>query len=212
MDRYVSAAECHLEVNGVWAESVESIEWSENLRKRPLYGALSKEIKGMTDGSLEISGNIVVFHDQTGQFESMLASPRDPLSRSVEGKTGGKKPVIAQIIKELQEIGDGQSLVGLLTEYSNSPAQLKYITELMNGALDPAEELTMRTSFYNGAIGVDNMKTPIRSISIVYPDKKSETLTNVWIIGRSKRVRNGVQIGAQPLMHAYSFIAQRIDR
>lgn len=212
MDKFVSGAQCFVYVNNAWAKAVESIEFSENLNKRPLYGVLSTEIANMTEGSLEIQGNIMVFHDQTGEFESLLSVPRPNESPDIN-------ETLNRGIRELIRSDNTRSVLEIIDAASED--NLEAITYATKDALDriaeeeefiPTVATEVDHAFNKGILDPKTSSKPIKAIRIVYPDRHYEEFRDVWIMGRSKAIRNGARTGAQPLVNVYSFVARNLVR
>ena len=211
--RYTSGAECHIHINHQWARCVESIRYTENIRKRPFFGARSKLLSTMSTGSLEVSGSLVVFHDQTAQFEKLVLG-------ATQVKESFNEAVWIAGAKKAQAEGNTAAIFQYLNQAVSTPPgtapgdglTLENLIATLNSKFDETGGIDVEQNYIPTFMDPESMKFPIRSIKIRYAGGETEDeIKDVYITGKTTAIQNGVQTGSQSVMNAYSFIGVKVE-
>lgn len=228
---YYSSSQVTVWFGNIFVDDINSIQWSRAQSKRPIYGYASQQFDAVAKGTVIIQGNFTINFRQSGYLQAVFDNikylyeyfrPDDPEAKApynseswdvvrgligVHLKNGTFGP---QSAEEIIALGNTPDFVERAKIYENviwgSPELVGKDDRIMKNAADVAQSNIIPDGFnilitYGNLLGNDaqTINDQIRSTS--------KSLVNVHMIGESQVI----QVGGQPVMEQYDFIARGTD-
>lgn len=220
-----NATNVHITVNNNWLNEAVSISWQQQGGVEPLYGYKDVEFRTVAQRSNIVAGTIGIYYTDHDYFFRYLSKsstgtrPEDQVNRAIEDA--------AQEVRSAEGAGELATLLGnldltqaesdyyieaLFNQYNVNPDESSRIgsSRIRNSDVLGEEGYKLQKEVPRGAPGEGS------TVTIWYgdlQDRESQTLHNVWIIGRAPTpIENSPRQAAEPLMEFWSFIASRVER
>lgn len=188
----------HVFVNGTLCPHVHFVEVNRTESKKPLFGILSKEMRGASEGRTIIEGTIGVYHTEVSTF-LQLAHSQLPDGAKVH----------------LRELEDALQTYNTI---QNDPSKDKtYLVDRIKARNKLLDEGTSRILGLPapGAPHRNSDLPKIQTLELVYSVGRGyvgDRYIDVHLFAESKSVANGPETGAAPIMTIYRFFARRHER
>jgi len=214
---------------GVWfgniyLDDINSIQWTRQQSKRPLYGYASQNFDAVAKGTVLISGSFVVNFRQSGyltfimkaiekvygglQDKSTWATVRGLIGTHLRNGTFGPKTV-----QEIQDIGNSPDFLSLAKNYEDiiwgggTPGDSNSDGTIDRNLPSDVEQNTALPNGFNILVTYGNTSTNQARTLSEYTQSTTKSLNGVHLIGESQLI----QVGGQPIQEQYEFIARNTD-
>ena len=220
----------------IMIDDISSISWQRAQNKRPIYGYASQQFDAVANGTVMIQGNFAVNFRQRG-YISMVVDAIKHLYGNVTNNEAW--PEVKQLIglhlrngtfgpqttSEIQSIGNSPDFAELAKEYENIIWGKIETDKTIGGGVGAIMGLEDKSYSSSDILSPDvqqaNLLPDGFNILITYgnPNHTSvkslteqlqsttKTLVGVHLVGEAQEI----QVGGQPCMEQYSFIARGTD-
>lgn len=221
---YYSGSQITVWFGNILLDDINSIQWSRQQNKRPIYGYASQQFDDVAKGTVLIQGNFVVNFRQAGYISTLMESISSiyntlndktlwPEIRKVIGvhlQNGTFGPKTSQ---EIQDIANDPQFLTLVKAYEDtvwgggvpgdSQGAGPIITPISPDVLQQEEIPSGFTILVTYGNTSQNQSRTLND----YLHSTTKTLVGVHLIGDSQVI----QVGGQPTLEQYDFIARGTD-
>lgn len=220
---YYSGSQITVWFGDILVDDISAIQWSRSQNKKPIYGYASQQFDSVAKGTVIIQGSFVTNFRQSGYLSMVMdriksiygnnANPQFwPEIKRVIGqhlKNGTFGPVTAQ---EIQDLGNSSDFLTLCKAYEDTiwgggipgddgqPQTVRYGPADVQQHNDLPDGFTVLITYGN------TYGNEARTLND-YMQSTTKSLVGVHLVGESQ----SIQVGGQPVLEQYDFIARGTD-
>lgn len=221
---YYSGSQIGVWFGNVYIDDIQSIQWSRNQAKKPIYGYASQTFDAVATGSVIITGSFVVNFRQSGYMQ-MVISEISKIYNRLEDKTiwDSMRGIIGNHLKygtfgpattqAIIDIGNSKDFIEVAKNYEDviwgggvPGDDGKNTTPKRNDPPDVKQSDDLSDGF-NIIITYGNLSGNEKTSITDYMQSTTKSINGVHLIGESQTI----QVGGQPILEQYDFIARNTD-
>lgn len=222
-DHY-SGSQIGIWFGNIYLDDINSIQWTRQQSKRPLYGYASQNFDAVAKGTVLIAGSFTTNFRQSGYItfcmkaiQKMYGELQDKSTwavvRRVIGthlKNGTFGPKTAQ---EIQDLGNSPDFLNLAKNYEDiiwgggTPGDPDSTGEIYKNLPPDVQQQDSIPNGFNILVTYGNTSANQARTLNDYTQSTTKALNGVHLTGESQVI----QVGGQPIQEQYEFIARNTD-